>query len=217
LSVEWRKTEEQFIKGIKQLVFDAEAASALGCTSCTTYILPSTDYNAAQFMALATRRLRTCAQILKNYGISLGLEFVGPHHLRTKWNNPFIWNMSQTLNFIDAIGEKNVGLLIDAYHCYTTGMSYEDLTKLDVNQIVHVHLNDAKAGPIEEVLDNDRLFPGEGVIDLVGFLQALKKVGYVGPVSQEILTLQTPIESSVELIKKSADAYGEIFRAAGVE
>ncbi|MFC0469226.1 sugar phosphate isomerase/epimerase family protein [Halalkalibacter kiskunsagensis] len=217
LSVEWRKSEEEFIKGIKQLVLDAEAASALGCNSCTTYILPSTDYNAAQFMALATRRLRTCAQILGSYGIKLGLEFVGPHHLRTMWENPFIWTMEQTLDFIDAIGEKNVGLLVDAYHCYTTGVNYKDLTKLDVNQIVHVHINDAKAVPIEEVLDNDRLYPGEGVIDLVGFLQALKEIGYVGPVSQEVLTQQVLPESTELLLEKSAQAYATLYRAAGIE
>ncbi len=216
LSVEWRSTEEEFQRGIKRLVLDAEAASSLGCTSCTTYILPSTDLNAAQFMALAVRRLRICAQILGSFGMKLGLEFVGPHHLRTRWANPFIWDMEQTLDFIDAIGEKNVGLLVDAYHCYTNQISNEELQKLDVNQIVHVHINDAKDIPIKNVLDNDRLYPGEGVIDLVGFLQALKKVGYEGPVSQEILTQQPPQESADVLLKKSAEAYSKIFAAAGL-
>ncbi|MDQ0256824.1 sugar phosphate isomerase/epimerase [Evansella vedderi] len=217
LSVEWRGTDEEYRSGLQRLVADGEAASALGCTSCTTYILPSTDYNAAQLMAKATTRLRTCAKILGSFGISLGLEFVGPHHLRTRWKNQFIWDLAQTLDFIDAIGEKNVGLLVDAYHCYTTGLSNEELAQLDTSQIVHVHINDAKDIPVEDVLDNDRLYPGEGVIDLVGFLKAVKATGYQGPVAQEILTQQPPTESTDILLKKTQEAYAKLYKAAGLE
>lgn len=217
LSVEWRGSEEDFNSGLKQLVADAESASSLGCKACITYILPSTDLNAAQFMALATHRLRLCAQILCSFGIRLGLEFVGPHHLRTRWENPFIWNMEQTLDFVDAIGEPNVGLLVDAYHCHTTGLSNEELAKLDVNKIIHVHINDAKPIPVEELLDNDRLYPGEGVIDLPGFLQALKQTGYTGPIAQEVLTPQALEEPAEVLVKKSADAYSKLFKKVGLE
>src|SRR5699024_8106561 len=138
------------------------------------------------FMIIATKRLRLCAQILKEYGINLGLEFVGPHHLRTALENPFIWDMQEMIDWIEVIGEPNVGLLLDSYHWYTTGGTYEEITSLNASQIVHVHLNDAKDLPIEKVLDNDRLFPGEGVIDLTLFLKALAEIGYKGGVSQEI-------------------------------
>src|SRR5690606_10207589 len=98
LPVEWRSSEEQFQNGLTTLIVDAKVAAAFNCTSCCTYVLPSTDHNAAHFMALATKRLRLCAQILKEYGINLGLEFVGPHHLRTAWKNPFIWTIEETLD-----------------------------------------------------------------------------------------------------------------------
>ncbi|ADU32003.1 sugar phosphate isomerase/epimerase family protein [Evansella cellulosilytica] len=217
LPVEWRESEEQFRNDLPKLVEAAKSAFDVGCKACTTYILPSTDYHSAQFMAVATRRLRTCAQILHNYGIRLGLEFVGPHHLRTAWKNPFIWDLQQTLDFIEAIGEKNVGLLIDAYHCYTTNLSNESLTKLSADQIVHVHINDAKDIPVHELLDNDRLFPGEGVIDLSGFLRALKAAGYKGAVSQEVLTATAPTEPIEGLLEKSQKAYTTIFKKAGLE
>jgi sugar phosphate isomerase/epimerase len=217
LPVEWRKTEEEFRGGLNRLISDAEFAASLGCTSSTTYILPSTDQNAAHFMALAISRLRTCAQILGAFGIRLGLEFVGPHHLRTAWENPFIWNMKETLDLIAAIDEKNVGLLIDSYHWYTNELCIEDILQLDNSQIVHVHINDAPNVPITEALDNDRLYPGEGVIDLVGFLKALKRIGYKGAVSQEILTLQPQREPADTLVKKSADAFDGLFTSAGLE
>lgn len=216
LPVEWRGTHEQFLSGLEQLPSAAAAASALGCTRCCTYILPSTDAPSAHFMALATARLRACASILGAYGIRLGLEFVGPHHLRTQWKNPFIWTVQETLDWIDAIGEPNVGLLYDAYHWYTNEMSVADIKQLRAEQIVHVHINDAKDIPIQNVLDNDRLYPGEGVIDLPGFLQALNEIGYAGPVTQEILMPSTPTGTPEELVAKSRQAFNQVFGAAGL-
>jgi len=216
LPVEWRADDAAFQQGLIGLAQAAEAAAALGCTSCCTYILPSTDHKAAHFMALATRRLRICAQILGAYGIRLGLEFVGPHHLRTAWANPFVWTMAETLDWIDAIGESNVGLLFDAYHWYTNELTIADIEALRPEQIVHVHINDAPALPISEVLDNGRLYPGEGVIDLGGFLAALDKIGYRGVVAQEILSANPPTDSSEQLVKRSKAGFDKVYQAAGL-
>lgn len=213
LSVEWRETDEVFREGLSVLLEDAKIAAKFGCTRCCTYVLPSTDYPAAYFMVLATKRLRLCAQVLKEFDIQLGLEFVGPHHLRVAWENPFIWDMQEMIDWIEAIGELNVGLLLDSYHWYTTGGTYEDITSLNPTQIVHVHLNDAKDLPVEQVLDNDRLFPGDGVINLNSFLNALVDIGYQGPVVQEILTKEPLKESAHDLAKKSGEAFTKVFSA----
>ncbi|UVI32021.1 sugar phosphate isomerase/epimerase family protein [Paenibacillus spongiae] len=216
LPVEWRTTEEAFLQGLEKLAKSAAAAAALGCTSCCTYILPSTDMKPAHFMALATKRLRMCAQILGAYGIRLGLEFVGPHHLRTHWKYPFIWTMEETLDWIDAIGENNVGLLLDAYHWYTNELTTADIERLRPEQIVHVHINDAPDVPVEEAKDNGRIYPGEGVIDLAGFLRALHKIGYKGAVAQEILTAEPPSESPDALLQRSRTGFNQVFSAAGL-
>ncbi|UNK19994.1 sugar phosphate isomerase/epimerase [Paenibacillus sp. N3/727] len=216
LPVEWRADEHIFLEGISQLPATAAAASALGCTRCCTYILPSTDYPGAHFMAVATKRLRICANILGAYGIRLGLEFVGPHHLRTQWKNPFIWTVDETLNWIDAIHEPNVGLLFDSYHWYTNGLNESDILRLRADQIVHVHINDAKDVPVEDVLDNDRIYPGEGIINLAGFLRGLHQIGYNGPVAQEILTPSTPTDSPDQLAARSRQAFDKVFQAAGL-
>lgn len=216
LPVEWRRSEDEFREGLKILADHAAAAAKVGCTSCCTYVLPSVDEGAAHFMAIATRRLRICADILGAYGVRLGLEYVGPHHLRTRWNNPFIWTLQETLDWIDAIGASNVGLLLDAYHWHTTEPSVDDLLRLKPEQIVHVHLNDARDIPVEQLLDNDRLYPGEGVIDLTGFLGALNRIGYKGAVSQEILTPAPPTGAVEELLERSRAGFEKVFAAAGL-
>jgi sugar phosphate isomerase/epimerase len=217
LPVEWRSTNEAFLSGLASLIEEAEAAASLGCKRCCTYVLPSVDMNAAHFMVLATKRLRLCAQILGAYGIRLGLEFVGPHHLRTQWKNPFVWTMQETLDWIEAIGEPNVGLLLDAYHWYTNELTVADIERLRVDQIVHVHINDAPDLPVAEVLDNGRLYPGEGVIDLAGFLRALHTIGYAGPVAQEILTASPPADSPEVLLTRSQQGFAKVYKAAGLE
>lgn len=217
LAAEWRGSEEAFRQGLARVVQDAEAAAALGVTRCCTYVLPSTDMNPARFMALATRRLRTCAEILDAYGIRLGLEFVGPHHLRTRWAHPFIWDIPSTLDWIDAIGKRNVGLLLDAYHWYTSEATYDDIVRLSPDQIVHVHINDAPDVPVSEALDNGRVYPGEGVIDLASFLQGLHRIGYRGPVAQEILTHEPPTQPAEELLARSQRGFAKVFAAAGLE
>ncbi|QJD86855.1 sugar phosphate isomerase/epimerase family protein [Cohnella herbarum] len=210
LDVDWRSSEERFREGLKALPEAAEAAISLGCFKCCTYILPSTDEAAAPFMAAATRRLRLCADILGAYGIRLGLEFVGSRHLRTQWANPFLWTMDDTLDWIETIGARNAGLLIDSYHWHTNGLAVDDLLKLKPADIVHVHINDAKAGPIENLLDDDRLYPGEGVIDLHGFLQGLRAAGYTGVVAQEVLGSHSSA-SMEELLARSKAGFDKVF------
>lgn len=203
LSVEWRKSDTAFQNDLIGFAGQAAAAAALGCTSCCTYILPSTDQDSAPFMAKAVKRLRVIAEVLDTYEIRLGLEFVGPHHLRTTWKNPFIWTVQDTLAMINAIGSRNVGLLLDAYHCHTTGFSPADITRLTAEQIVHVHINDAYDIPPENLLDNNRLHPGEGVIDLLGIIDSLRHIGYNGVVAQEVLTPESPQESAEQLLIRS--------------
>lgn len=211
LPVEWRSSNEAFRDGLGRLVKEAEASARLGGKACCTYILPSTDLLPAPFMALSTKRLRICAEILAAYGIRLGLEFVGPHHLRSRWKHPFIWTVQETLEWIEAIGCPNVGLLLDSYHWYTTGMTVTELSELRADQIVHVHVNDAPDVPAEQALDNGRLYPGEGVIDLIGFINALRDIGYSGPVAQEVLTAEQPEQPLEELLERSKRGFDKIF------
>lgn len=211
LSVEWRQDEITFQQGLAKLTLQAEAAASLGVKSCCTYILPSVDQEAAPFTAIAIRRLRLCASILEAYDIKLGLEFVGPHHLRTQWKNLFIYDLPGLQEMIAAIDRPNVGILLDSIHWHTTEATVADILKLSSSEIVHVHINDAPDISVEQVLDNGRLLPGEGVIKLSDFLHALQKIGYEGYVSQEVLTKTAPTHTVEEMIQKSRVAFDKVF------
>ena len=61
-----------------------------------------------------------------------------------------------------------------------------DIVAAGRDRIVHVQINDSAKLPPEKVQDNERLLPGEGVIDLAAFLDALKKIGYDDALSAEV-------------------------------
>ncbi|MBP1914170.1 sugar phosphate isomerase/epimerase [Lederbergia galactosidilyticus] len=214
--VEWRQSDAEFKDGLELLVADAQTAAQFDCHTFFTYFMPSTDRNTIEHLMALTKRIRTCAPLLKSYDINLALEFVGPHHLREKWANPFIWNIGATMDWLEIIGEDNVGILLDSLHWYTSGGTIEDITSLKAHQIAYVHINDTKDVP-EKALDNDRVYPGEGVIDLSGFLRALKEINYTGVVSQEILTLEEPNETNEYLAERSRMAFEKVFNKAGIE
>ena len=73
---------------------------------------------------------------------------------------------------------SNCGVLLDSWHWHHAGANPEDIIKAGREAIVHVQVNDAAREAPEQVRDNERLLPGEGVIDLTGFFHALKEIGY---------------------------------------
>ncbi|MDY0394126.1 sugar phosphate isomerase/epimerase family protein [Virgibacillus halophilus] len=215
--VDWRNSDDAFYNDLPDLLEDAKIAKAFGCKIFNTFFMPSTDQDPLQHLMKLTNRIKICAQMIKGYGCNIALEFVGPYHMRKLFKNEFIWDLPTTLEWIDMIGEPNVGVLLDSIHWYTSGGKIEDITAIDPAKIAYVHINDGPELPRKEILDNGRLYPGEGIIDLVGFLKALKDVGYAGVVSQEVLTEKEPVESSEILAERSGQAMAEVFVKAGLQ
>jgi sugar phosphate isomerase/epimerase len=82
---------------------------------------------------------------------------------------------------------------------------------------VNVHISDAKAMPPEDVRDNMRWLPGEGVIDLVSGLQALKKIGWQGGVCPETIGDRIPADMPPEESARLAlEATRGVMQKAGV-
>lgn len=187
LPVEWRKDETVWQEGLAKLPEQAKNMAAVGCNRCSTWVLPaSNDLNYDHHRALVKKRFQPIADILGENGISLGLEFIGPKTLRDSFRHPFIYTLGAMLEFGKEIG-PNVGLLLDAWHWYTSEGTLEDILALSPKDVVYVHVNDAPSGvALDEQVDNRRLLPGEsGVINLVGFFDSLKTIGYTGPVCVE--------------------------------
>ncbi len=187
LPVNWRESDEKWQEGLDAFPRLAAAAGAIGCTRCSTWVLSgSNDREFDANYQLHIDRFTPIAKILADNGCSLGLEFIGPKTLRDTLKYPFIYQMNPMLELGAEIG-PNVGLLLDIFHWYTSHSDESELRALHPEQIVYVHVNDVPAGKeIDEHLDWVRGLPGEtGVLPIATFLQALRDIGYRGPVTPE--------------------------------
>ncbi len=188
LPVEFRKDDTAFAAGMKALPGLAAGLKRAGATRVTTYIMPChASLTYVPNFKLHAARLRGAAGVLKDNGLRLGLEFVGPQTLMLSRRYPFIHTMAEMRDLIAEIGTGNVGLLVDSFHWWTAGDTEADIMALKNEDVVSVDLNDGVAGvPREQQVDGKRELPcATGVIDLATFLSALNKIGYDGPVRVE--------------------------------
>jgi len=186
--VEFRRDEGTYEEGLATLEAKVRAAAEVGCCRCATYLRPwSEDLTYEENFAQHVARLRPAAEILREYGFRLGLEFVGPKTSRDGHQFAGLHTLDHVLDLAEAIGTGNVGVLLDAWHWYTSHGTPADLKKLTNELIVQVHVNDAPAGiDVDEQIDNVRDLPGAtGVIDIATFLGALRDLDYDGPVTPE--------------------------------
>ncbi len=187
LPLEWRAGEDLWKDGLQKLPAAARLAASLGCNRTATYILSGSD--TLEFEAnrrFHLERLKPVAEILAAEGCRFGLEFLGPKTLKDRFRFPFIAEMQGMLELAAEMG-PNTGVLLDCWHWYTSHSTLAQIEALRPEQVVLVHVNDAPAGiAIDEQQDGVRELPARtGVIDIAGFLGALRSIGYHGPVIPE--------------------------------
>lgn len=221
LPVEWRKDEATFQDGLAKLPALADLAQRLGCTRCTTWVLPNGGVPREEYATTSLRRFGAIGQILSDNGVRLGLEFIGPHHFRTDIDNVWFYDIAGALDVVAKIEHdyqlQNIGLLVDSFHWFTTGGTTMDLASIPLEQIVHVHINDAPDVPVEAQQDFTRLLPGEGIIDLNAFLQTLAAIGYDGPVAVETFSDNLKKLPAEEAALLAGQAVAQAFAKAGIE
>ncbi len=214
LPVEFRKDDATFKSTLPKLQPAAEFAAAIKCPRMMTYLMSSSDTPKEDLRKIYKDRFTEIGRILAPYKVRLGLEFLGPLALRKKFKYEFIWQMNEMLAFAKECG-PNLGLLLDSWHWHHAGATTEDIVHAGRDRIVHVHFNDAPNLPPDQIKDNERLLPGEGVINLTGFLQALQQIGYNDALSVEVFgrLKDVPPEKAARMGLEASQA---VFRKAHV-
>ena len=178
------KDEAVFRANLGKLADAAAFTSAIGGRCMYAVIMPSSDTPKAELRKIYKDRLLEVSELLRKPGLMLGLKFVGLVSIRKRQPHEFIWRMDETLEFAKECG-SNIGVMLDSWHWYHAGATPADIVAAGKSRIVSVHVSDAGKQPAEEVRDDQRLLPGEGVMDLVGFFGALRQIGYEGAISPE--------------------------------
>jgi sugar phosphate isomerase/epimerase len=204
-----------FQENMKGLDEAAKFAAAVGCPRMTIVVSPGSQVPKEEQRKMLKDRLTQISEVLAKSGVRLGMEFLGPLPLRAKAPHVFIYRMDEMLEFAKECG-PNIGLLLDSWHWHHAGATVADILAAGKSRVVTVHVSDAAKMPPEEVRDNQRLMPGEGIIDLVGFFQALQKIGYEDGISPEVLgrvPKDMPIEEGARL---GLETTLSVMRKAGV-
>ncbi len=212
LPVDFRRDEATWRDGLLALPAQAALAAELGCLRTATWIMPcDNERDFRSNFAFHVARLKPIAAILADHGIRFGLEFVGPATLRHSRRFSFLHTLDGMLVLAASVGE-NTGLLLDIFHLYTAHGSNDDLRQISGQDVVVVHVNDAIAGlSADEQIDQTRALPGEtGVLDLAGFLHALRDIGYDGPITAEPFSQRLRDLPAEQAIAETADAMRKI-------
>jgi len=123
--------------------------------------------------------LKQAAQWAAAFGVRLALEFRG--------SATFCSSLDTALSLIAACGEPNVGVNLDVFHYYTGPSKFDDLAGLTPDNLAFVQVCDVAGLPRELATDADRVFPGEGDFRLDPIIQQLRRIGYDGYVSLELM------------------------------
>ncbi|MBM3265683.1 MAG: sugar phosphate isomerase/epimerase [candidate division Zixibacteria bacterium] len=120
----------------------------------------------------------TYADWAQDHGVKIAIEPLGRH--------PLIPGPNEALEIIDRADHESLGLMMDTFHYYKSGVTLDDIRRIPVELLLVVHINDSEDRPREELNDKHRVYMGEGIIPLKPTLEILKEKGYAGALSVEI-------------------------------
>ncbi len=171
-----------------------EAAEALGAHFMNVVLIGAGSFSheeGAEVLAGVCDRAR-------QRGLVVSLEFI-----------PFMGvpDATSAWNIVRAAGRDNLGLMVDTWHCFRGPTTDEDLRKIPGHSIRAVQINDAPAEPMDDLLTetlHHRRVPGEGDIDLAGFMSMLREGDSPAPLTAEVfsdalLAQYTPAEAAHQL------------------
>ncbi len=129
--------------------------------------------------------LRQAADYAEPRGVRLALEPLN------RYETDVVVNADEGLAFIDEVGHRALGLLLDTYHVNIEEASWTEPFRrvMAAGQLWHVHLG-----------DNNRLPPGRGLIDFPAIVSTLREIGYAGYLSAELLARPDPDTAALDTL-----------------
>jgi sugar phosphate isomerase/epimerase len=209
--------EAAFAEGMKGLPGWSAVAEEAGVERThMTLSAGSNQLTRDESFARHVERYNQITSVLKDHGLRLGLEYMGPLELRAELRYPFINTLPELVELLRAV-DNHLGVILDSFHWYTAGDTVSDILALSAENVISVDINDAIAGVSrDDQEDLNRALPGTtGVIDISGFLGALVHIGYDGPVCVEPFCKELAGKSPDEILTMTKKSIAAVLPAAG--
>ncbi|GAA5061648.1 sugar phosphate isomerase/epimerase [Thermocatellispora tengchongensis] len=120
--------------------------------------------------------------------------------------DPAVATLDQAVRLVEAAGADNAGVILDTWHLGKLGVAPAELLNLPSRCVVHVELSDGSARNLPNLLleaATGRLMPGEGVFDLRGYVEAIRRLGYDGPWGVEVISTESQTLPLPELARRA--------------
>jgi len=176
----------------------ARLARQLGSSTllCFTADAPPAGMGIAEALERAGKAAQRYGEASGQYAVKCALEPIG--------GAPFMPGPRQALAVVGASMSKSVGIMMDTFHSYKSGVPLDEIRRLPREQLLIVHVNDCPDLPREQLHDGHRVYPGQGVIPLVEEFRLLKhEVGYRGFLSIEIFNRDYWADSPENVVRQA--------------
>jgi sugar phosphate isomerase/epimerase len=148
---------------------------------------------------LGARNYRELLEIGLKIGVKPAMEYLG-----------FVDDINTieaAAEIVEKAGHPQGTVIHDPFHIFRGGGSFDSLLKVPANRIAICHFNDAPADPPRvQQHDKDRVYPGDGHLDLGRMVRLLKQLGYNRWLSLELfrpdLWAQNPTEVATRGLAK---------------
>lgn len=115
-------------------------------------------------------------------GVRIALEFQA--------TSAFGNNLQTAAALVAEVASPHLGICLDAMHFFTGPSKTEDLALLNSSNLFHVQFCDLADIPRELATDSQRILPGDGDFPLPLIVDQLRRIGYEGYVSVELMNPQ---------------------------
>ena len=185
----WIMNEEDKRKaGLDELKRQSEALAALGAGNIACPAAGPWNEKIEGIDVIA-ERFAQAIDVCASFGVRAMLELWGA--------SPTLSRLSDCLAICVETGRSNAALLLDAYHLYRGGNSFDSLNLVAGSALPVFHMNDYPGTPEREKLsDSDRVFPGDGICPLRDVLATLYGNGFDGILSLELFNRKYAKEMS---------------------
>jgi sugar phosphate isomerase/epimerase len=143
---------------------------------------PNGELSMDDARSLSLEALREVADVAAEFGLPVAFETF-------RYSDPANWSVvfgvEDGVTFIDEARRDNIGMCYDIWHLWDSSDRILGQTKEIARRVLGVHVADYRQ-PTRSW--NDRVLPGDGVIDFPAFLQAFREGGFDGWYDLEVFS-----------------------------
>lgn len=161
----------EYLKNIVERVGYMDGRIISGVSYAGWGCVPKEDLSGDK-SAIVSRSVDSMKKIAKtaaDYGVTYCVEVVN------RYEGCVLNTAAEAVDYVDAVGADNVGILLDTYHMNIEEDSFSDAIHTAGDKLKGVHFG-----------DNNRRCPGRGHIDFDEIAAALKDIGYKDQIVSEL-------------------------------